>query len=480
MSVGRQQTLLSARVPWPRRMAAVAAIVATLAACGHRMSQEELLAANGGGAGSTGGSSAAGRPGTQSGSVGDGSGDIGAGNASGGLNPSSGAGAQAGDPAAPTATASNGIACSTGDTSPLLIGSVGNYSGPAGASLAPAVKGLQLWAAWVNAHGGLCGRQVQIVVVDDHSDPAQYRAALQDLVENRHVVSFSNLAAVTGDAGVSYIESVHVPVIGTSGALPSEFASPMYFLGVAPNTDLVYATARIAAVFGPPSHRYGYISCREVAACGSAVDNAMTAPDGTQAAGVDVVYRGQASIAQPDYTSECQAAKGAGAEILSVFLDAASLRRFGRSCQRQGYQPVYAGIAGTIDTGLATEPGYGTILMVEPIFAFTDTTTAAQREFHDAIDALYGAPAGPSEAQGWTYGKMFEKAAIVAAQTTGTITSAALIDALHTFKDETFDGLTIPLTFPAGGPGIYPPCWFVARAHDGSWSTMNSGQPMCR
>ena len=460
-------------------MALLAAALLVASACGHRMDEKALLAANGGlgsSVASATNSKGVSQPASTASAGPASASDVSA----GGGGPASTAGGEGGGSAGGSAAGTGSASCSTDDTSPLLIGSVGNYSGPAGASLAPAVKGLQLWAAWTNAHGGVCGRQVQVIVVDDHSDPAQYRAALQDLVENRHVISFSNLAAVTGDAGVSYIESVHVPVIGTAGALPSEFASPMYFLAGARNTDLIYATARVAALYGPPSHRYGYISCREVAACGSAVDNEMGSPDGAQAAGVNVVYHGQASIAQPDYTSECQAAQSAGAEIMSVFLDAASLRRFGRSCQRQGYVPVYAGIAGTIDTGLASEPGYGTVYMIEPIFPFTDAGTPSQQEFHQAIDTMYGAPAGPDEAQGWTYGKMFEKAATVAAQTSGRITSASLIDALHTFNNETFDGLTIPLTYPAGGPGVYPSCWFVLEAQNGAWSSIDNGQPMCR
>ena len=460
------------------RLLVMPGLVLALAACGHRIDDQGLLRANGGLAGPAAqpGSGLGGPVGTDGSDTG-GDGPVGA--PSGGTDggPIEAPGAAGGSTGG---TDGDEGTSATDETGTLTIGSVGNYSGPAGASLAPAAKGLQLWAAWVNDHGGVCGRRVQIVVVDDHSDPAQHRAALQDLVENRHVVSFSNMAATTGDAGVPYIESVRVPVIGTTGALASEFASPMYFLAGARNTDLVYATARTAAVLGPPSHRYGYLSCREVAACGASVDSAMQGPSGATAAGVEVVYQGQASIASPDYTTECQAARSAGAEVISVFLDSASLRRFGRSCQRQGYQPVYSGIAGTIDAGLATQPGFDTILVVVPLFPWVASATPAQREFHDAVAALYGAPADAAVAQGWTYGKMFEKAATIAARTTGTITSASLVDALHTLHDETFGGLTVPLTYPAGRPGTYPSCWFVAQAKDGTWTTGNDGQPMCR
>ena len=388
--------------------------------------------------------------------------------------PSAGDGGTPVDPSAgpgdPASGADDGAAsCATRDTGSLLIGAVGNLSGPAGTAGAPVVRGLQLWASSINARGGLCGRQVQIVVVDDHTDPAQFRAAIQDLVENRHVVAFSNVAFTTVDAGIPYLESVQVPNIAGCGATPSEFASPIFFLGCAPSTHTSWATAQIVALFGPSSHRLGIVTCREVAACGSNVQRDLAGPDGASAAGMQIVYEAQASIAQPDYTSECQGAKAAGADVLAVFLDPASMRRFGRSCARQDYYPVYSLISGPADSGLATEPGFDrtSILMVSPNFSYLDGRTPAQQEFQQAAADLYTGVVGPNEASGWAGGKMIERAGTIAAQTTGTITSASLIAALHTLDDETFGGVSIPVSFPAGRAGTYPRCSFALPGHEG-------------
>ena len=372
-------------------------------------------------------------------------------------------------------------ACSTpNETGPIAIGAVGNLSGPAGSALAGTEKGLQVWGSWVNQHGGLCGRQVQVIVVDDHSDPAQYRAALQDLVENRHVVAFSNAATLTAEAGISYIESVRVPVIGSACANEPEFASAMYYLVCAHPADLTYGTAKNAALFGPASHRLAIVTCRESAACGSQIQSTLVAQGGAQRAGMTLVYNAQASIAQPDFTSECQGARAAGGDVFGVFLDPASMRRLGRSCERQGYLPTYTQVAATVDASLPTEPGLGNMLLVSPTFSFVDASTPAEQEFQQAMASLYGSAPGPAESQGWAHGKLIERAATIAAQTSGSITSATLIDALHTLHDETLGGLTVPVTYPAGGPGIYPACWFAMEAVDGNWTTLNAGQPVCR
>src|SRR5437763_15412225 len=40
-----------------------------------------------------------------------------------------------------------------GDTSPIIIGSVGNYSGPAGAAQKPGMQAVQAWVSYMNDHG---------------------------------------------------------------------------------------------------------------------------------------------------------------------------------------------------------------------------------------------------------------------------------------------------------------------------------------
>jgi branched-chain amino acid transport system substrate-binding protein len=48
-------------------------------------------------------------------------------------------------------------------------------------------KGYELWADYVNAHGGILGRQVQLKIVDDASNPNQAVTNYQNLITRDHV-----------------------------------------------------------------------------------------------------------------------------------------------------------------------------------------------------------------------------------------------------------------------------------------------------
>ena len=51
----------------------------------------------------------------------------------------------------------------------------------------PALKGYKLWAATVNANGGLLGRKVSLKVVDDASNPTQAVTNYENLITADHV-----------------------------------------------------------------------------------------------------------------------------------------------------------------------------------------------------------------------------------------------------------------------------------------------------
>ena len=128
------------------------------------------------------------------------------------------------------AVGGSGGGAEAGDKSPIVVASVGNYSGAPGSLLKSSAVGVQVWASAVNARGGIAGHPVQVIVADDQSDPARYRSILKDLVENRKVVAFvGTAAATTVAAGKSYLEQMKVPVVGSGDGSPTWQSSPMHF-----------------------------------------------------------------------------------------------------------------------------------------------------------------------------------------------------------------------------------------------------------
>src|SRR5258708_13187451 len=78
-----------------------------------------------------------------------------------------------------TATATSGP--------PLVIGISMSLSGDFADLASPALKGYELWAATVNANGGLLGRKVSLKVVDDASNPTQAVTNYENLITAAHV-----------------------------------------------------------------------------------------------------------------------------------------------------------------------------------------------------------------------------------------------------------------------------------------------------
>ena len=393
----------------PKRTVAflvLGSLLALTAACGHRMSTDELVAANRkvserkisaagdavapglavAGAGATGGSDGTG-VGTTGGSTTGGA----------ATGSSTTGGATTGGSAIGGTTGGGAATASTpGETGPIVIGSVGNYSGIAGPPQAPMVRALQVWAEYVNSKGGLAGRKVQVIVVDDRGDPAQHVAALRDLVENRHVVAFvDNAAALTIASGRQYLESAGVPVIGTACANTTEFESPVMFPQCENVLDFFQRSIQLGVRFSGQKD-YGFFTCSEAQTCTDGF-NAVVSNGGASKAGASVRYAGRGSLAQPDFTSECEQARSAGVKLMQVVLDPTGVIRFGQSCARQGFNPVFVQGSATVFYQTKDQPGFGNLIVTGQVFNFVGTETAARSEFQSVMKTFYGKLPGPGE-----------------------------------------------------------------------------------
>lgn len=88
-------------------------------------------------------------------------------------------------PASPAATSPG-----TGGTkAPIKIGAVLSLTGSYAGLGAPEKNTLEMEAAKLNASGGIDGRQVEVVIVDDATDPAKAQAAATKLIEQDKVVA---------------------------------------------------------------------------------------------------------------------------------------------------------------------------------------------------------------------------------------------------------------------------------------------------
>ena len=465
-------------------LAGVAAAIALLsAACGTRMSHQAIVAANSGQAASAvagqqpGAAASAGPgatvPGGTTGGVLGGGGTT-SGTTSGGAVTGSGTttGGTTGAPAA--GGASGGSAAPTG--APLVIGSVGDYSGIAGASERDGPKALQVWAAWVNDHGGVNGHPVKVYVVDDGMDPQRYQAAVKDLVENKHVIAFvDNFAPFTIQAGVKYLEQKKVPVIGGDCAEYVWNQSPMLFPQCPGYVSGIWGIARVGAVYGK-GKRFGAIICSEAAACTNTKQEWFHNGVAKQA-GVDPVFEADVSIGQPDFTAECLQAQQKNVQIMSVVADVGTVGRVVDSCDRQGFHPQYIQGSGTMDAHLATLPGMSDALVQLNDFPWTVNNPAVQL-FRQAYQTYApNDPLTPNASQGWASAIVFQHAA---EHVGANPTSAQILAGLWSMHNDTFGGLTPPLSFVQGKGAPDAKCSFAMQVQNGKIEAPFGLKTVCR
>ncbi|HZN16244.1 MAG TPA: ABC transporter substrate-binding protein [Acidimicrobiales bacterium] len=357
---------------------------------------------------------------------------------------------------ASSAAATNGQSSASGASAtqsqtptgpPIMLGAVGTRSGIIGAAVKDVWRGLPVWEKWVNTHGGIMGRPVKVIIVDDAGDPGKHAAAVRRLIREDKVVAFVGpIAATTLSAGTPILEQAQIPVIGGDSGESGWFKSPMAFpsnsQGIARGNALgkwgaAHLNITKAAVF--------YLTDVDV---GERFRNSFKAA--WQKAGKQIVVDAGVSLAQPDFTSEILQAKNAGAEAIFIGLEEAACQRFFDAARRQNYTPIWFSAACVLRPilrakDITTNRTYG-----GSSFGRSDADTPAAAEWREAYKRFApDLPYADSFSFTWISGKMFE----AAVKAGGGVTSKQIIDGLHKLKNETLGGLIPPQSWP---PGPHP------------------------
>ncbi|MGZ4258040.1 MAG: amino acid ABC transporter substrate-binding protein [Gaiellaceae bacterium] len=86
-------------------------------------------------------------------------------------------------------------------------------------------RGYDLWAAYVNSHGGILGRQVQLKIVDDASSPNQVVTNYQTLITRDHVdLVFGPFSSLLTGPAATVANRYHYAFLEPAGGGPKVFA----------------------------------------------------------------------------------------------------------------------------------------------------------------------------------------------------------------------------------------------------------------
>lgn len=385
---------------------------------------------------------------------------------------SAGASAPAAAGASSSASATGAVATGT----PFKVGAMGTFTGVASGSTADAKTVFQDWVSATNAAGGINGHPIQATILDDQNTPSTALANAEQLVQQDHVQVIFDLSDNLESAFAKVVDKANVPVLGESES-PLFGTDPNFYSTGTTVEPLIWGEVK-AANLGKVS-KISTLYCAEIASCASGV--ALIAGLG-KTLGVSVAYSAKVSSTASSYTAQCLGSKNSGAQGVTVVAASNVALTVAGSCATQGYKPVYVTTAGEMTTTWLSQPAVeGAVGNTQDVPWFDDSIPATKAM--QAAIARYS-PSVPTSSSfgatatiGWAAGTVFATVAKTS-NLTPSSSQTAVIAALDTVKDDTFGGLTPPLTYTAGKPAQVP-CSFVVGIKDGKWTEPNGLKTVC-
>jgi branched-chain amino acid transport system substrate-binding protein len=240
----------------------------------------------------------------------------------------------------PAASGSGGAA-----KTPILIGASLSQTGDFSADGQAFQRGYEMWAADVNRQGGLLGRPVKMVFLDDKSDPTQGSTNVQQLITSDHVeMLFGPFSSLITGPTASVAARYGLALIEGAGGAPAVFDTPsnkarhnVFDVSYPIVSQLDPLTSWIASL---PAGQ------RPASAAYPVIDNPFTIPPEQRAmkqlesAGVKTAYYKILPAEVPDFKSAADQVVASHAQ--AVFLgsvDVPTVAAFMQAFEQQHYNP---------------------------------------------------------------------------------------------------------------------------------------------
>ncbi len=350
----------------------------------------------------------------------------------------------------------SGNSTSSSTKSPILIGTSLSLTGDFSVDGTAFQRGYELWESYINSHGGLLGRKVQMVFENDQSSPTTVTTNYTKLIAQQKVNfvfgPFSTLltvpaAKVAARYGYAFPEGAGGGPAVYALNLPNVFAiSPPVADQLVPFADWV---AALPASERPKTAAYPMVNDP------FADPMTQTAQAILQKAGVKTVYSKVFPAENPDYKAGADAVAATGAQMVVVgSVDVPTVTAFIQAFEQQHYNPkIFASTAGP-DQGQAFLSSVGaknaTGIMVPNGWYGGEPNALSQAMVKDYI-AKYGGTASDINAdvaEGYSVGETL--AAAVTA--TKSLQNSKIISYLH--SGVTIQTVQGPAKFASNGMNV--------------------------
>jgi branched-chain amino acid transport system substrate-binding protein len=329
---------------------------------------------------------------------------------------------------------------SSSSTGPITIGVSLSESGNFAADGQAFEKGYTLWKKDVNAHGGLLGRPVKLVILNDNSSPDQVVTNYQTLFGTDHVdLAFGPFSSLLTEPASSVAARFGMAFVEGAGGAPSVFDTPsnqadhnVFDVSLPIADELVPFVNWIAKL--PPNER------PKSAAYPMAQDPFADPP--VQLAqtllhnnvGIPTVYSNIFTEQVSDYKAPADQVAASGAQLVVLgSTDVPTIQTFVQEFERDHYKPKMIIATAGPDQGTAFTSAVGTGnasgIMVPNAWYPGYTNSASQQMVREYV-AQYGGPAAgvnADVAEAYSVGQVLAQAVIA----TGGTDNTKIINYLH-------------------------------------------------
>lgn len=183
-----------------------------------------------------------------------------------------------------------------------------------------------------------------------------------------------------------------------------------------------------------------------------------------------MVYSDAVSLTSPSFTSQCIAAKNAGAQAMLLALDSGSVGRVAQNCAAQGYHPLFESYSVAVNESLDGNSALYGLQAAIPTQAWKSSSTPAMAAFHQAIQQYDPSLViGTGDVLVWASGMLLIQAAD-AGFGSGPPTTQQLIAGAQTLSNDDLWGATIPMGWHKAAEATYDPCEYVQTLGPQGWT----------
>lgn len=481
------------------RISAVAALTLTLAACGSRLSPDEVVSAGGGsgvsqggelsGTGldgngtdpATGGDAGTGDDvsgGTSGGSTTPGDGAAGGGSGSGGNSASGGTTEGTGQNAAggaSKAAACDGFKNTTGVTKDTIkIANASDISGPVPGLFQGAQDGIRAYVAFFNSQSDICGRKLELLALDSRTDNGGDQQAYTKACQTAFAAVGSQSAFDSGGAATA--EECGIPDIRATSVTTERFSCKNCYSAQSVNSsqfqNAVPDFIKKTTPQGAKNAAYLWINA------GAGPLNAKNQAKAMTKRGMRFVYQQAIDVAEFNYAPFVQQMKSKNVDYVQFLGAFQQGVRLAKAMQQQNFKPDLFMLDPTAYNSRYVEEGGDA---VEGTHVFLNTAAFAEAQTNKEM-GLYQAwlnqvkPGADPDYFGvfaWSAARLFVEQSL---KLGGKLNRQSLIQSLGSVRNWTANGIHSPQQVGARNVGD---CWRFLRLQSGKWNPVGGTRYTC-